>query len=241
MDKIILNNNFQKNISNENNLINEQNNFLKTNMGKALNIGIDIALRALLPDLFEDQIIDVKNTLMHEGLKEGFNTIVESAIDLGKSAAGIFTGKFENTMQIENVIKNGGIIDSTSTLLDGAINMARKKDILDVSTAKLLKKGKNIILDSINNSVEDMLTNQIKSVEKLKTHIQEWREAYSEKNIVKMDKQFKKIDKELSNIMPLETIINEAREIENIHNLINNNGYNFNLSTTQVELAKKLV
>lgn len=239
MNEIILNNQIQNNINN--NIVEKQDNFLKTSLGKALNTGFDIALRAALPDLIEEQIIDVKDVLMQEGLKEGFNTIVNSAIDLGKSAAGIFTGKFENTTQIENVVKKGGIIDSTSELLDNAINIAKKKDLLDTSTASVLKKGKNAVLNSINNSVENMLTDQIKSVEKLEKNIINWKEAYQNQDIKQMEKQFKKIDKELSNIMPLENLIKEAREIENIHNLIKNNGNVFNLSTSQLELAKKLV
>lgn len=241
MDNLILNNQVENNIKNDKVLIEEQNNFLKTNLGKALNTGLNIALRVVLPDLIEEQVIGVKNILMDEGLKDGFNTIVNSAIDLGKSAAGIFTGKFENTTQVENVVKKGGIIDSTSEILDSAINLAKKNKVINTTTANMLKNGKNVILDSINNSVENMLTNQIKSVEKLQTSIINWREAYNEKDITKMNKEFKKINKELSNVMPLENVINEAREIENIHNLIKSNGNNFNLSTTQVELAKKLV
>lgn len=241
MNNIILNNQIENNIKNDNRLIEEQNNFLKSNLGKALNTGLDIALKIVLPDLIEEQVIGVKNVLMEEGLKEGFNKIVNSAIDLGKSATGIFTGKFENTNQIENVIKKGGIIDSTSKILDSAISLAKKNKVINVTTANMLKNGKNVILDTINNSVENMLTNQIKSVEKLQTAITNWREAYNEKDITKMNKEFKKINKQLDNVVPLENVIKEAREIENIHNLIHNNGNNFNLSTMQVELAKKLV
>ena len=237
MNSLILNNE----IENNNLLVEKQDNFLKTNLGKAINTGVDIALKIVLPDLIEDQIIGVKNILMNEGLKEGINTIVNSTVDFGKSAIGIFTGKFENTAQIENVVKKGGIIDSTSAVLDGAINLAKKNKLIDATTAKILKNGKNVILDSVNNSVENMLTNQIASVEKLQKSITNWKEAYNNKNIAKMEKEFKKIDRELTNIMPLENIIKDAREIENIHNLIKNNGNNFNLSTTQIELAKKLV
>ena len=41
--------------------------------------------------------------------------------------------------------------------------------------------------------------------------------------------------------MPISEIINEASEVENLHNLIKNNGKNFNLSEEQMELAKKLI
>ena len=56
-----------------------------------------------------------------------------------------------------------------------------------------------------------------------------------------MDKQYKKIEKSLKNIMPIEETIKQAREIENIHNLIKNNGHDFNITTEQIELSKKLM
>ena len=56
-----------------------------------------------------------------------------------------------------------------------------------------------------------------------------------------MEKEYKKIEKQLKEIAPIENIINNARKIEVLHNLIKNNGKNFNLSKEQLELAEKLV
>ena len=41
-------------------------------------------------------------------------------------------------------------------------------------------------------------------------------------------------------IIPIEETIKKARTIETIHNLIKNNGKNFDLSQQQLDLAKKL-
>ena len=49
-----------------------------------------------------------------------------------------------------------------------------------------------------------------------------------------------KIEKQLNNIAPIEKTINEAKTIMTLHNLIKNNGQNFNLSKEQLELAEKL-
>ena len=38
--------------------------FIKTDLGQAINGGIDIALKSLLPDFIEDEIIAVKNSLL---------------------------------------------------------------------------------------------------------------------------------------------------------------------------------
>ena len=42
------------------------------------------------------------------------------------------------------------------------------------------------------------------------------------------------------NIIPIENTIKTTRYIENLHNLIKNNGKNFDVSDEEIELAKKL-
>ena len=78
----------------------EKNNFLNSVLGKTINTAIDIGLRAILPDLIENQVIDIKNALLQNGLKAGIDTAVNSAINLGKSAVGIVTGNFENMEEV---------------------------------------------------------------------------------------------------------------------------------------------
>ena len=56
-----------------------------------------------------------------------------------------------------------------------------------------------------------------------------------------MEKEYKKMEKELQNIVPLESVLNKARQVENLHELIKNNGKNFELSPETLELANKLV
>ena len=81
-------------------------------IGKTINTGIDFGLRAVLPDLIENQVIDIKNSLIKNGLREGINTAIKSAIDLGKSALEIVTGDFQNMSQVQMAIGSGGIIDT---------------------------------------------------------------------------------------------------------------------------------
>ena len=84
--------NIENEINNSEELKNEivtqknQNNFLESSLGQTINGAIDIALRWVLPDLIEDEIINVKDSLIKGGLKEGINTAIDSAINLGKSA-----------------------------------------------------------------------------------------------------------------------------------------------------------
>ena len=56
-----------------------------------------------------------------------------------------------------------------------------------------------------------------------------------------MEKEFKKLKQQMSNITPIEQTIKEAKKIENIHNLIKNKGINYELSEEEKELAQRLV
>lgn len=53
----------------DNSLEKEQKKFLETTFGKIINTGFDIGLRAVLPDLIEDEIINVKNSILENGFK----------------------------------------------------------------------------------------------------------------------------------------------------------------------------
>ena len=92
-----------------------------------------------MPDLIEDEIIEIKDSFIENGFKEGIKTAVDSAINLGKSAMGIVTGRFENVNQMQTAVKTGGIIDGISTLLDSVINKVQSKGLIDYNIAKTIK------------------------------------------------------------------------------------------------------
>lgn len=87
-------------ITNDVSIENKQRNFLQTNIGKAVNTGLNIGLRYILPDVIEDQVIEIKDSFLQNGFKEGIQTAIDSAINFGKSALGIVTGNFENVQQM---------------------------------------------------------------------------------------------------------------------------------------------
>lgn len=222
------------------NLYDKQKNFLETDLGKTINSALDIGLKAILPNLIENQIIEIKDVILKQGFKEGIKETINSGIDIGKSITGVVTGNFENISQVQLAIKNGGVLDTLSKLLDMAINLARSKNLINSSVSKILKQGKNTIISSINDKVEETLSNQLKSVEKLEKYCENWNEAYGNQDFPTMEKAYKNIENYLRKTMPLENTIKEARKIENIHNLIKNNGKDFNISTEEVSLAEKL-
>lgn len=220
--------------------VENQNKFLQTTLGKTINTAIDIGLRGILPNLVEEQIIDIKNVLLNNGLKEGINTAVKSAIDLGKSAIGIVTGKFENLSQAHTAIKKGGIIDSISNVFDNVLISATKNNLIQKGTSRLIKKGKNAILDTISINIEEKFLGDLKSLEKISKYISNWKNCYNKKDLVGMEREYKKLSKQMQTVMALDSTISEAKKIENIHNLIKNKGENYELSEEEKKLAEIL-
>lgn len=218
-----------------------QRGFLQSNLGKVVNTGMDIGLRAIFPNLVEDKIIDIKNTIVNHGFKEGISAAINSAIDIGKSAIGIFTGKFENISQVQTAIKKGGIIDGVSSTIDTVLKSSTKNGLIDKNVSQLIKKSKNVILDTIESNIEENFLGQLKGIEKIGKYTKNWEVYYQNQDINGMNKEYKKIKDQLEEVIPLENTIQKAREIENIQQLIKNKGNKFELSLEEIELAKKLV
>ena len=56
-----------------------------------------------------------------------------------------------------------------------------------------------------------------------------------------MEREYKKMQEKFKVLIPMESTINEARTIENLHTLIKNNGQDFNLTDEQRKLAEMLI
>lgn len=237
-----MNNELSKEIIIEKNLTNdiEQNKFLESTLGKAINAGIDIGIRSILPDYLEEQVIDLKDNLMKYGLKDGIEKSIEDAIDLGKSIKGIVTGNFENIGEVQQAIKTGGLIDNVSNLLDDVIYKANKNGILKTSVAKTLKQGKSIILNNVEKNIEQKFNDQIKILNYMEKYMNNWKKYFNNKDFSGMEKEYNNIEKQINNLIPIEKTLSDVRTIENLHNLIKNNGQDFNLTNEELELANKL-
>ena len=224
----------------ENNLEKEQKNFLETTLGKIVNTGLDIGIRALLPDFIDEQVINLKDNLFEYGLAEGITKTIDDVIDLGKSAIGIFTGNFENVEQMQSAVQSGGLIDGISSLLDTVVNKVMQKGLINYNVASMLTQGKNVILNNIESNIEKTFADQLTTDTNLERYINNWKTSFDKQDFNSMEEAFEKIEEQLTILAPMENTINQARTIENLHNLIKNNGQNFNLTKEQLELAEKL-
>lgn len=237
-------NNLEKNnnIDLENNAVNEkiQRKFLETTLGKTINTAVDIGIRTIFPNFIEEEVINIKDNLINYGLKEGITKTIDDAIDLGKSVVGIISGNFENVSQMQTAIQSGGLIDGMSSLLDYVVDKVNKSGLINETVAKTIKQGKNIILNNVENNIEKSFHAQYKVIESTNKYINNWKKNFNNKNFEGMKKEYNKIEKELKNITPIEKTINDIRIIKVLHNLIKNNGQNFNLTEEELDLAEKL-
>ncbi len=230
----------ENNLSNEKSLEKEQISFLQTSIGKAVNTGLNIGIRYLLPDVIENEIIEIKDTLIRDGIKEGVQTAIDSAVNLGKSALGIITGNFENIQQMQTAVKSGGIIDSISDVINSTINKVVEKGKIPYSLGNALKNGKNAILNNVTKNIESEFENQVNHIEKINKYTENWKNYFNNKDFTGMEREYQKIRTKMKEIAPIENTIKLAKTVENLHKLIKNNGKDFNLTEEQLELAKLL-
>ena len=227
-------------ITNDVSIENKQRNFLQTNIGKAVNTGLNIGLRYILPDVIEDQVIEIKDSFLQNGFKEGVQTAIDSAINFGKSALGIVTGNFENIQQMQTAVKSGGIIDGISNVLNFTINKVVNSGKIPYALGSAIKTGKNAILNNITKNIESEFENQVNQIEKLNKYTNNWKDYFNNKDFDGMQREYDKIRGKMKEIVPIENTIKTARVIENLHKLIKNNGKNFDLTSEELELAKML-
>lgn len=233
----------ERQIANNNELnvtVENQNQFLQSTLGKTINGALDIGLRWVLPDLIENQVIEIKDALLNNGLKGGIDKAIETAMDFGKSAFGIVTGKFDNISQIQTAVKNGGMIDTISNSLDSVLNYTVKKGIIPRTAASMIRSSKNTLLDSIENNIEKTMTEQLRGIEKIDKYISQWNGYLKQEDFTGMEREYQKIREQLKELVPLEDTLKKARELENLHKLIKNRGGDLNLSQEEKDLAKTL-
>ena len=70
--------------------------------------------------------------------------------------------------------------------------------------------------------------------------MENWKKYFENKNFTGMEVEYKKMEKQLKNIAPIENTINNAKRIQLLHSLIKNKGQDFNLSQEELELVEKL-
>ncbi|MBQ3407852.1 MAG: hypothetical protein IJH12_01430 [Clostridia bacterium] len=220
--------------------LNKENNFFESTFGKIINNSIEMGIRALLPDYIENDVINIKNTLINQGIGEAIKETINTAISLGKSAIGVISENYENIEQAETVLEKGDLINGISNVLDNVLEKIGEKNILPEKIINIIRNGKESLLNGVTKDIKKEFNIQNENITKLDNYNKKWRQAYEKQDFNGMEKNIKKINKLIENIIPIENIIKESRTIENLHSLIKNNGQNFNISLEEEEISKLL-
>lgn len=239
--KLLLTETNTKDISLTEKIENAQNNFFQKSWGQAISDGIDYGLKAILPDFIEDEIIQIKNAFIKEGLTEGIKTAIEITLNKGKEIIGMFTGNLENITQAEAILKNGDLIKKIAEILENIIDKCVKNGLLKESLGNLIKSGKDSMLNYAEKNIEKINKEQTKKIKEMNEYIEDWEEAFKNQDFKKMQNAYIKINHRMDSVMPIKETLDKAEVVENLHNLIKNNGKDFNLTEEQLELAKQLI
>lgn len=223
----------------DDNLNRNKDDFLDTTMGKIINNSIDLIIKAAVPDIIDDQVVNIKNAIIEGGFEEGIEEIKRTGINFKKSIEGIITGEFETIEQMKIAIKDGGILDFVSLCVNKGINQLAKNTSIDRSVLNVVEGGKDILIKQISANIENKYTEQLEHLEKVNNYCNEWEDAYKDKDLEKMNEIYDKIENKRDNLVQIESIINKMKSIENINKIINESN-SFEITEEELELATKI-
>ena len=215
-----------------------QDDFLNSTVGKIVNSSIDIGLKSLLPDFMEEEVIDVKNAFLTDGFQKGIESAITNTIEVGKKVLNI-TDAYDDINQIVDSFKNGKLINGISSVIDLTVDGLNSMDVISKEVSDIIKSGKDILVESIENNVSNEFTAEGKIVDKINKYTDNWMNCYKNKDLEGLNKEFKKIQNQIKKIVPLESIINNVNKMININELIKNSE-EFDFNEVYLNLAENL-
>ena len=216
-----------------------QGKFAESNFGRIVSNVLDVGIRIALPDFSENMVIDIKDAIFNNGLKDGVKQIWNNIKEYGKSFLGLSTGKFNNIDEVQKATKNGGILDTISSAFDFALEKSVDNGKITRKARQSLKTQKNKMIKDMKDEILEEIDNQAVYVGKIEEYKEKWQECFNNKDLEGMKKANKNIKKYIDKTLPLDNLLSESKKIEIMQNLIESTG-NFDITEEEKELANSL-
>ena len=210
------------------------------NLSKVVNNALDIGLKAILPDVIEDEVIQIKDAFIQNGFVAGLEEAKQKVEEVYKSIKGLFTGEFDSLGEIKKLLQKNGILDTASTLIDKITKTLSDKKIINKSVSNLIKEGKKIILNALEGELKSYYKIDDYDLEKLQTQIDEWKESYKNNDIKTMEKIAKQITGTLQKNEKIEKVLTQAQNIEKAQNFIDQKGGIENITESEKQILEQL-
>ena len=204
-------------------LVQEQNRFFDSRFGQAIDRGIDLGIRAIFPDFLEQSVINVKNTLIQEGLREGINKAVSEAVNMGRRAIDAVRGVFRSGNDARSAVEQGDLIGNVSKEIDEVVGKLGNHTVEGIHIGNRLAQGKEMMLELVRRNIDSSLSMQNELSNEMDGRITNWNSAFENEDFSRMQGEYEIITEIASNLMPTERLQSDLRKLENIHNLIKNN------------------
>ena len=82
---------------------------------------------------------------------------------------------------------------------------------------KLIKGGKNVILENVQDNIKKEIDAQDELLNELDKNIKQWKSYYDNKDFKGMTECYDKINSQLEETVLSENVINEARKLSNVN------------------------
>ena len=196
-----------------------QKGFLTNLLEKAANTAIDFGIRIVTPDIIENQVIDIKNSIFENGLTKGIDNIVKNIQDFGKNILGLNNGNYNDFDEINLAIKKMEMDSILSSNIEKGVEKYLDKNIdkLEERFKEKLKSNDKNILDKFNKSIEKNLNEEMSKVQKLNEFNNLWEKAWDDRDIDKMEKYLKEINKLRLEIPMFKNLISKSDLINELH------------------------
>lgn len=239
VNRLSINNNKNINL----NIEKKQDNILIKGIKGALNIGLNLGIKAALPNIIEDEVIKLKDSILQNGLKNGLKEGIDNVKNKFKEVMNFFgknkDNKIKNVEVINDLTKRGGEIDELSKLLSKAIDYTIKSKAINKDLGKAIKAGKSTILRNISNKLRDNMTDVLKEFKNIDELHKNWQAGLNNQDYDVMRKNYMKINKIANEVLPYKELFEKLEEMDLIQKYIEESG-NFNLDNNILDLLKKV-